>query len=315
MTGDTIIILVLTVLTLAGGIVAWIRVRTPVPGLCPNCRYSLGPTPEITTCPECGTKPERVIVAVVPKGFRRRLFFCYACSFAPVVLSMGYGRFIGEAIADVRFNGPRVTEWWSQHGSVHAFGYPGREIMIHVTSERDVWPDGRSVIRTLEIRVPGGARLGLLPTIELSFPPGPDDAAIETFLYDLGEYMAACSLPFDHDRASRALRKAIAEAMKDGRTDVVGILGCAWFPNAIPVEQVLNRATHRELNATHWSQWPPVLRNSLPRVGGTHPSPQLQDAESMARLVVGLPLAALQFLTLFAFPLRNRTRYAPWPPK
>lgn len=312
---DWIIISLLSVLAIAGAVVACTRVRKPVPGLCPKCRYSLGPTPEITTCPECGSKPERVIVAVVPTGMRRRLFFCYACSLAAVALNLGYSKTIGKAIADLRFTGPRVTEWWYQSGTIHAFGYPGREVMIQVSSQREVWPDGRSTLRTLEIRVPGGARLGLLPTIELSFPPGPDDAAIETFLYDLGEYMAACGLPFDHDRADTALRRAIAELVGSERADVAGTLGCTLFPNAIPVEQVLNRATRDEFNRTHWSQQPPVFREGLPRAGSAWESRQLRNAGSMAQLAVGLPVAALQFLSLFAFPLRNRTLYAPWPPK
>jgi hypothetical protein len=319
MTGTLVPIFAL-VLTLALAALALWRARRPVEGLCPKCSYALGPTPELSTCPECGSAPSRVITARVPRGSRWRSALVYLCALLLLALAAYFHPVAGAWIASATHSGPR----WVQRADLRAIVQfsPGwrEEFSLGAQIERSQWGsdagEGTVKLRSITLGTFAGPERAPVASITIAYPPGPSDEALREFVRQAAAGARARGLDADESRWLDAVHAVLGPIEKNvGFLDVPVALAHAWFPGGglgdgtnirnlplLPSEP--NKA--------------PRARMILPAsslVPSSVESPDFRDALKLWSRVTMAGALAYVILLVTIYRVRNRTLTTPWPPK
>lgn len=307
------------VLILALAALALSRTRTPVEGLCSKCSYALGPTPDLTTCPECGSAPAHVITARIPKSRVWRSALVYLCAFLVLALATVYHPLAGAWVASATHTGPR----WVQRADLRAIVQfsPGwrEEFSIGARIERAQWGDdsgnGAVQLRSVTLSAESGPERAPVASVTILYPPGPSDEALREFVRLAAAGARARNLDADESRWLAAVRAVLGPIEKQSAfLDVPVALAHAWFPGG----GLGDGTSFRNLPML------PADQNQAPRARMIMPASTLiptsvesPDYRSATQLWSRATLAAALVLVIAltsAYRIRNRTLTRPWPP-
>lgn len=314
MTGDWIIISLLSVLAVAGAVVALVGRPRPVDHLCAKCRYPLGPTPHAQFCPECGTPAERVLISDSEPVVVRTMIGAMVSFCAVAFLANRFGPAWGEALADRFYSGAHAVRTDLDASSIIPADPTRPVFRVRSKVESDVMRDAAVRPRRLTLELNLGQGAPTVAPVKLALPLGADDVALRTFLEKAREAAAPLGIALDPATGLEAVRAAADQRALDPSLSIVGALANAWVANARTVR--VERDSHGRRMTADVPATSRVPRVEVSSPGSFDlPSHDLGIVQSRASMAMRLGGLAYGPLIIGIVSRLLRPKYAPWPPK